>query len=395
MGMLGKLSSLVAIGLVTMNCSSEHNAGSSKPFAVQERDIAVNGRKVVTLSAAPSSDTAQPRILGADILPGRGMNIYQIRGYLPGKGAINLLASPPVEQAPQLLNFGPGDEFGNRGFKFGAILLPYANRIRGKLSPDGKTLETTILDKTVHLPANWKGKQPGSEPHAMHGMILARSMDSVDTHADDQQAVVTGTLDAGDFEGHWLSKTFVTISAALKNGTFGFQVTAKNTGTEDLPMGIGWHPYFALPSGNREQARLHIPARQRTIVNNYNDVFPTGQLTPIAGTKYDFSVRGGAPLGKLFLDDCFVDLKRNSQGQLVAEVIDPAAKYGLRFRALSPEFSAYQVFAPLDQQVVAFEPQFNWADPFSSIWKGKNTGMAVLKPGQSVTYSLELEMFVP
>ena len=30
------------------------------------------------------------------------------------------------------------------------------------------------------------------------------------------------------------------------------------------PMGIGWHPYFALPSGRRDQARLHLPHDELT-----------------------------------------------------------------------------------------------------------------------------------
>ena len=161
-------------------------------------------------------------------------------------------------------------------------------------------------------------------------------------------------------------------------------------------MGIGWHPYFVLPSGNRRQAKLAIPAKERALVDNYDNVFPTGKLVPLTGTPYDFSVPGGAPLGELFLDDCFVNLQKNAQGQSTAEIIDPAAKYGIRIRSLSPEISAVQVYAPIDKSFVALEPQFNWADPFSPVWGAKaNTGMVTLQPGQTVTYSVQLELFVP
>ena len=49
-------------------------------------------------------------------------------------------------------------------------------------------------------------------------------------------------------------------------------VKAKNVGDEQEPIGIGWHPYFNLPSGDREHARLHLPGDLLTEVNNYDDV---------------------------------------------------------------------------------------------------------------------------
>ncbi len=365
-------------------------------LTAKEGSIEIGGRKVVTLSQPHTADPSQPQILGADILPGRGMNIYQIHAYIPGKGEVGLLSAPPLEEATGLMNGGAGDEYGTQSFKMGgAILAPFAKRIRGKLSADGKTIATTINGKAMHLTANWKGQNPGAERHAMHGLILDQPMEASDLKSGPDRASVTGTLDAGDFQGHWPSQTNLTITATLKPGSFGFTVTAKNNGQKDLPVGIGWHPYFAFLSGQREQARLKIPASQRALVNNYDDVFPTGKLVPVAGTPYDFSGPSGAPLNKLFMDDCFMDLQKNADGSVVAEVIDPAAHYGIRIKGLSPEISAFQAYAPPDKQFVAFEPQFNWADPYSPIWKGRATGMKVLKPGESVTYSVQLEVFVP
>ncbi|HUA85062.1 MAG TPA: aldose 1-epimerase [Bryobacteraceae bacterium] len=349
----------------------------------RDNQFEIGGRSTVTLTQ-PTADTARPQIISVDLLPGRGMNIFQIRANLPGKGVVDLLTSPPIEQAKTDL---ASDNFGNASFSFGgAILAPFANRIRGKLI--GDDIETNINGKTMHLPANWKGKKPGAERHAMHGLILASPMDITELSSNRDQAVATAELDAGDFTGHWPSKTNLTISATLNRDWFGFTVTAKNVGDEDLPMGIGWHPYFTLPSGKRAQARVKIPARQRALVNNYDDVFPTGELVPV-GDFFD------QPLGDRYIDDCFVDLERSATGEAVAEIIDPEAKYGLRVHALSPEISAFQMYSPPDKSFVAIEPQFNWADPYGAEWKGRNTGMKVLKPGESVTYSVRLEMFVP
>jgi aldose 1-epimerase len=374
----------LAVGLAIMeSCSHEHGpAGVTRARATQS-EFEIGGRSVVTL-ARPLADSARPQIISVDLLPGRGMNIFQIRANLPGKGVVDLITSPPLEDARKDL---ASDNFGNASFSFGgAILVPFANRIRGTLA--GDSIETPINGKVVHLPANWKGKNPGAERHAMHGLILATPMDQVDLKSDGDRAMATATLDAGDFVGHWPSKTGLTFVATLARDSFGFTVTAKNIGNEDLPIGIGWHPYFALPSGQRAQARVKIAARQRALVNNYDDVFPTGQLVPV-GDFFD------APLGDRYVDDCFVDLERSADGSAAAEIVDPAAKYGLRVKALSPEISAFQMYAPPDKAFVALEPQFNWADPYSAVWKGRDTGMKVLKPGESVTYSVRLEMFIP
>jgi galactose mutarotase-like enzyme len=83
-------------------------------------------------------------------------------------------------------------------------------------------------------------------------------------------------------------------------------------------MAIGWHPYFAIPSGDRQQARLHIPASDMAEVNNYDDVFPTDNLIPLKGTKYDFTQPDGKPLGDIFLDDNFSHLTR-SDGEVVVD----------------------------------------------------------------------------
>jgi aldose 1-epimerase len=173
-------------------------------------------------------------------------------------------------------------------------------------------------------------------------------------------------------------------------------VTTKNVGKEVLPMAIGFHPYFAIPSGDRQQVRLHVPAELRAIVNNYDDVFPTGEIVPVKGTPYDFTASAGAPLGALFMDDCFTHLIRNAQGDAVIELTDPAAHYGVRIVAISPQIKAIQVYAPPDKDFVAIEPQFNLADPYNKkIWGKRDTGMVSLQPGQSVTWHIRLELFTP
>ncbi|HKV28280.1 MAG TPA: aldose 1-epimerase [Candidatus Acidoferrales bacterium] len=359
--------------------------------------ISIGSQPAVRLTRPRHKNRNSPQFLEAIVLPGLGMNLLQVKAYFPGIGEIDLINAPKLPDAKSLLD-DAGDPFGNKSFSVGsAFLLPYPNRIRGKLSARGETIETTIVGKEIHLPANWKGKNTVAETHAMHGLILSSQFENVKLRNGVGASTIVARLHGGDFGGHWLSKTDVNVRISLKNHTLDLNVATKNAGREMLPMGIGFHPYFRFPSGDRSQARLHLRARLRAVVNNYDDVFPTGELVAVKGTAYDFAAPGGIALASsLFMDDCFTDLRRDADGRAVVEITDPVAKYGLRIAALSPEIKAIQVYAPLDKQFIAVEPQFNLADPFNTkMWGRRNTGMISLRPGESVKWRVRLELFIP
>ena len=250
--------------------------------------------QVVTLERPKPSRENEAAFVRAHILPNRGMMVLQVTAHLPKLGEINLLEAPSVDRAREIFSESDEDFSGNKSFAFGgAILLPYANRIRGNLLPDGKTIETLVMGHTVYLPATGRGREMDAEQFAIHGLILNAPVSRVQKTSTIQEDRVTSYLSAGNFGGHWLSATDVWFEMILRSETFILSVTAKNVGREILPIGIGWHPYFTLPSRKRDQARMRIPARKRVMVNNYDEVLPTGELSSVAGTPYDFSMRGG------------------------------------------------------------------------------------------------------
>jgi aldose 1-epimerase len=330
------------------------------------------------------------------VLPGRGMNLFQITANVPGKGEIPIFASPNLQDAAAKLSGGADDQNGNASFSFGgAFLVPYPNRIVGKLSADGSTVTTEWHGKTITLPANWHNSaDPTKDKHAMHGLILASQAQDVQTQSSSDGQTVTGVIHAGDFGGHWLSQTDLTFTIALSGKAVDATIVAKNVGSADEPMAIGWHPYFAIPSGDRTQALLHVPGEQIAVVNNYDDVFPTGKLLPVKGTKWDFNAPKGKPLDDIFLDDNWSKLKR-TDGAVDVTLADPASNYGIHILGLSPEIKTVQVYAPPTKQFTAIEEQTNFADPFGKEWHGMNTGMVTLAPGKSVEWHVRLALFQP
>lgn len=386
---------VISVMLGFSSLAMAQGATATQKAATHSEKILIGGEPVVRLVRPKPTDKTKPQFQEAILLPGRGMALLQLKAYLPGKGEIDVLNAPALPEAAKLLN-EQDDEWGNGIFKIGgAFLLPYPNRIRGKLSPDGKTITAVVAGKTLQLPANWHGNNPGAEVHSIHGLMMRSKFQNVKVSNGPQESTVSADLQAGNFGGHWLSDTDVTVEIVLKNDYFNVTITAKNVGKQPDPIGIGWHPYFVIPSGDRSQARLYLPSETRAVMNNYDDTFTTGQRVTTRGTPYNFNDKGGDPLGSQYLDDNFSALERAPDGSTVSEVIDPKSNYGIRLTTRSSDIRTIQVYAPPAKNFVAIEPQFNFPDPYSKSWGDLNTGMVLLQPGQSVPWEVRLELFTP
>jgi len=182
------------------------------------------------------------------------------------------------------------------------------------------------------------------------------------------------------------------VSVVLSGRAIDFTVTARNAGTVAEPMGIGWMPWFDL-TGDRSQTLLQLPASMRAEETTAH--MPTGRVVPVEGTMYDFTARGGVPLGNKSLDSSFAHLRAAllDNGPVV-ELIRPDKGYGLRMTLLTPTIRAIRVVAPVDKNVVSIQPSFNENDPFGREWpREEDAGMVTLQPGQSTQWKIRLELF--
>lgn len=393
---------LLSLALAGWNlgCKSQPAPPPPTPTATASANLpSIGGQKAIQLRRLQSGVGAKPEFLSVTLLPGRGMNVFQITAYLPGRGEVPLLASQSIDAAAKIMNGGPDDLQGNKSFSMGgALLFPFANRLLGPGTVNSKTghhiVTVTWRGRSVPVIANWHGKQPDAPWCAMHGQMLAAKADNVSmqSDADTAAAIADYRLPAN---GRWFADNDVKVTVALDRDTVTAIVTATNRGDKSEPVGIGWHPYFQLPSGSRANVRVRIPAAMRVQVNNYDDVFPTGKLLSVTGTQYDFNAMEGTPLPDTLVDDSYVDLTRDAQGKVVSEIRDLGANYGMRVTAVSPEIRAIQVYSPPDKSFVVLEPQFNYGDPFGKEWKGVDTGMVTLAPGESVTWKVQLQLFQP
>ena len=355
--------------------------------------LQIGGLAPITLKRAATSNGARPEFLSLTFLPGLGMNVFQITANIPGKGEIPILTSPSLEELARRLS----GKSGSMGAGFGtAFLIPYPNRIFGELSADGTTLTAEWHGHTLALPANPRSRNTAtsSKGVVMHGLIFKDQGQDLRTESTADGQTATAVIHADNFGGHWLSDTDLHFTFTLTGDTVDEKVTATNIGHEDEPMAIGAHPYFAIPSEDRAQARLHIPAEKIAGITSYEEEMPTGELKPVNGTIFDYRDAEGVPLDDHALDDNFSHLSR-THGAVEVKLIDPAAHYGIDVEGLSPTIKTVQVYSPQGKNFVAVEDQFNFVDPFGKEWNGMDTGMVTLHPGQSTTWEMRLRLFNP
>lgn len=342
------------------------------------------GQEAIVLSRSRLPGSATPEFLSMTMLPGRGMNILQITAFIPTRGDVGLLDSPSLDKSEQLLTGTGEDANGAGSLSMGAPFeAPWAGQVWGSPGPD-------------HITANWHGRNLilpaiGTAVTGASGLLLARTSDSAETAAmpDGGQATVTYN---GDFGSHWPSKTRMRFAVLLSGRSIDLNITAQNTGDTPEPFGIGWRPRLVV-LGDRSNMRLRIPGQMRLLRDRQGQ--PTGTLTAVRGTPYDFTAREGTRIGSVDLDDTYVQLHQEflDSGPVV-EVKNMADNFGLRMIMLSNSIKALHVFTKHDASFYSIDPQSNYDDPFGREWnKDPDAGMIVLAPGQTTQWRVRLELF--
>src|ERR1700674_4162973 len=111
-GFLAVLSPRYALTAAVLLVGSQAKLASTGDEAVSKDGLKIGGQPVVQLMRRSSANAAGPEFTSVTILPGRGMNLFQITAKLPGKGEVHVLASPSLEEAAQQLNGGADDVHG-------------------------------------------------------------------------------------------------------------------------------------------------------------------------------------------------------------------------------------------------------------------------------------------
>ena len=342
------------------------------------------GQDAITLQRAAIGGGSMPEFLSATVLPGRGMNVLQITAFVPSRGEVRLLAAPPLAEAASLMTGTGADAEGAVSMAMGAAIeAPWAGKIFRMPVSESNSFKKVDTLRVQAVPAS------------AGGLLLRQAATSFKTNAMPDGGEVEAVYDAGSFGERWPSQMEISTSLQLSSRAMEMKIIARNTGDKPQPVGIGWKPRFAVPNGARSSLRLRLPSSTRTEVRDRQTGQPSGRLLPVARTEYDFTGRTGAALGPWSLDDTYVHLQQAPlDNGPVAELLDPANRYGLRITMLSTAIRAVHVTAPANSGFVTIDPRFNYDDPLGDEWShSEDTGMVVLQPGAVAQWRIRLEIF--
>ena len=340
------------------------------------------GSDPVVLTRQQTPGNNLPEFLTVTVLPGLGMDILQITASLPGLGETSLLAAPTVQQ------MADGAESRDSGPDLhGALEAPWAGTLNGVLSPLANSLTASWKGHTIEVPTNTPGGQAMAE-----GGLLMREQLEVSRSPQLNGDSVSGTVHGTNFGGKWPSTTDLTAAVQLSAGVIDVTLTARNTGPEAEPMGLGWAPHFAIPSHTRAGAELRLPAGQVLDIGDRHRM-PSGRT--IANPAVERFEGHAAALGEAALDADLVHLKAGlmDMGPQV-ELRDPDGRFGLRLTAMSPSIRQLHVSSPAAARYVLLGLQTNLDDPLGREWSNEEAGgITTLQPGQSTEFKVRLEIF--
>jgi aldose 1-epimerase len=309
--------------------------------------------EIVTLSDAASGATAR-------VLPELGFNCYSFQVPTDGDPYEVLWAEDGVT-AGAARPSGSGIP----------ILFPFAGRIRGgRYEFEGRRFELEHGD---------------GRGNAIHGFVLDRPWEVV----QQSDSRVRGRFQASRVDeallDRWPCDFALTVDYEVRGTTLSCRMLVENPGEGALPFGLGTHPYFRLPlgpGGNADACRIHVPTGKYW---ELVDLLPTGQKLAATGPR---GLDDGLTFADAALDDVFTDLSA-SQGHVEARIVDPAAGRTLVMR-FEDTLRECVVYTPPHREAICIEPYSCVPDAFWLREQGAQTGLRILKPGETFETMIEI-----
>jgi aldose 1-epimerase len=234
-------------------------------------------------------------------------------------------------------------------------LVPYVNRIRGGAF--------TFRGRAVHLKPNMPG-----DPSPLHGQGWLNPW--AVNESGPQYAVLSYRHAAGEWPWYYEARQ----EFSLDKGGLSIGLECRNIGSEAMPCGLGFHPYFPCGPETRLDTRVThawtIDAR----------VLPVERVQ--ASGRYDLEDRKVCRQG---LDNGFAGWGGE------ARMTDPAWPYALRLS--SPTAKFFQLYSPKEGGIFVAEPVTHANAALNAPeaeWP--ELGMHVLEPGAEMRLDMRLDV---
>jgi aldose 1-epimerase len=218
-----------------------------------------------------------------------------------------------------------------------------------------------------------------ANPLPIHGLLLTSPLWKVtEVEADQHSAHVTSRLEFWRYPelmAQWPFAHEYEMTYRLADGVLEVQTTVANFSREEMPLVIGFHPYYRIPDIPRDEWMAHIPARQAVVTDS--QLIPTGEYKPM-------DLPDPLPLKGRTLDNGYRDLVRDRQGRAVFSIEAGGKKVEAMF---GPNYPAAVVWEPAGREFICFEPMAGITDAVNLHHAGKYPELQTVPPGGKWTES--------
>jgi aldose 1-epimerase len=237
-----------------------------------------------------------------------------------------------------------------------AHLFPWANRIRdGKYEFQGTHYQLPINE----IPLN----------NAIHGLVAFAKFEVVQEEINENEAILTiKYIYEGKEQGYPYPFDLEIKHIFSSDDGLLMTYTIKNTGKTDMPMVLGWHPYFKIDDEKANDWQISIPTKHKYLSDE--------QMIPKGHEAIDLkelkSIRDGQ------LDNVF---RIESSVRSITQLNSPTKNLTLNVwqDAQKDQFLYTVVYIPPTRNRIAIEPMTGNTDAFNS-----GDGLLVLESENSL-----------
>jgi galactose mutarotase-like enzyme len=280
-----------------------------------------------------------------------------------------------------------------------------SNTLTAEIDPQGAQL-SALKDGSLDLlwdgnPAFWAGRAPilfpivgalvdgsyrvGGESYHLsrHGFARGKSFSVVNTTSSSalfRLSADDGTLQVYPFRFE------LDVQFAVDGATLSVTTTVRNTGNEEMPASVGYHPGFRWPMPYGHPRASHFiefdvnepePVRR---IGTDGLLTPTPQPTPVAGRRLVLA-------DSLFKDDVLIFDRLKSRS------VTYGSDAGPQLRVSFPDAPYLGVWTKPGAPFICIEPWHGITDPqgFTGDFKDK-PGVFVLAAGESLPTTMAIEL---
>lgn len=234
-------------------------------------------------------------------------------------------------------------------------LVPYVNRIRGG--------SFNFRGRTVKIAPNMAG-----DPSPLHGDGWLNPWDV--ERSDDSSAALMYRHEPAEWPWAYEARQ----EFRLRGGALDMRLTCRNLSAEDMPCGLGQHPYFPCT------AQTHLSTQASHAWTIDDEVLPVDRV-PATG-RYDLTDRLICGQG---LD--------NGWGGWSGRALISDPSWPFEVIITSPEARFFQVYAPREGGIFVAEPVTHANAALNAIeaeWQ--ELGMRILGPGEAMELDMRIEV---